>query len=48
MEKVIILIEGIIAKEVTDKEAMDWIFSEYNTEEHPLRIFDKNGKEIEW
>lgn len=47
-EHVVIVIKGVIAKEVTKVEAMDWVWSEFNTEEHPLHIYDLNGREIQW
>lgn len=47
-EKVIIVIEGVIAREVTAVEAMDWVWDERNNEEHPLHIYDLNGNEIAW
>lgn len=43
-----VLIEGVVAEMVTEEEAMDWVWDENNTEEHPLHIYDKNGNEIEW
>ncbi len=34
---------------LSDIEAMDAVFSEDNTEEHPLTLIDEdNGREIEW
>lgn len=45
---VVIVIEGVIAKLVSVHEAMDWVWSDENTEEHPLHIYDENGNEIEW
>jgi len=47
-DMVMIVIEGIVAKMVTSNEAMDWVFLEENTEEHPLHIYDQKGREIEW
>ena len=47
-KKVVVVIEGVIAKEVTTIEAMDWVWDEQNNEEHPLHIYDLNGREIEW
>lgn len=47
-EKYIIIIEGVVAKEVSEQEAMDWVWSEHNCEEHPLRIYNEKGEEVEW
>lgn len=47
-EKVIVVIQGVLAKEVTNIEAMDLVWSDLNTEEHPLQIWDKQGRPIEW
>lgn len=50
MEKMVtVFVEGIICKQVSIREAMDYVFdAELNTEEHPLHIYDEKGKEIEW
>lgn len=47
-KRVVVVIEGVVAKEVSSTEAMSWVFDERNTEEHPLHIYDMNGNEIEW
>ena len=48
-KKVIVIINGIMAKEMSVIEAMDIVWDvELNTEEHPVHIYDHNGNEIEW
>lgn len=47
-KKYIVVIEGVIAKQVTTIEAMDWVWDERNNAEHPLHIYDLNGNEIAW
>lgn len=47
-DKYVVIIEGVVAKEVTPVEAMDWVWDERNNAEHPLHIYDKNGNEIAW
>lgn len=46
--KVRIYIKGIVDKWIEYEEAADWVFSDCNTEEHPLHIYDEDGNEIEW
>lgn len=39
----------LLEKDVSHIEAMDYVWSEYNTEETPIHIYDnKTGMEIEW
>lgn len=46
---VTVLVVGVMCKQVTTREAMDLIWDpDINTEEHPIHIYDENGREIEW
>lgn len=47
-ERCVVYIEGVVCKEVDAIEAMNWVFSEDNTEEHMLHIYTLDGKEIGW
>ena len=40
--------DKIVKEHATHLEAMDYIWSDMNTEEHPVRVIDENGVEIEW
>ena len=40
--------EELVAEKATVLQAMDWVWDEQNTEEHPVHIIDENGNEIEW
>jgi hypothetical protein len=48
MDRYMVLIEGVVAKEVSADEVIDWIWSDQNTEEHPLHVYDRFGNEVEW
>ncbi len=46
---VTVLVAGVMCKQVTTLEAMDLVWDpEINNDEHPLHIYDENGREIEW
>lgn len=38
----------LIAINVSDRDCMDYVWSEWNTEKYPIHIYDKYGKEIAW
>ena len=40
--------DELVAENVTTIQAMDWVWDERNTEDHPVHIFDEDGNEIEW
>ena len=50
MENTFTVYQGdkLIAENVSAIEAMDYVWSELNTEETPIRIIDSRGHEIEW
>ena len=40
--------DELVAENVTFSDAADYIWSEDNTEGKPIRVFDSNGREIEY
>ena len=39
----------LIGTNVEEHDVIDLIWDwERNTKEHPIRVFDENGKEVEW
>lgn len=47
-QKVVAVIEGTLAREVSLQDAMDLVWSDVNTEKTPLHLYDALGNEIEW